>query len=212
MRYTDNRKDIPVITISLIVINTVIFLIETASGGTEDTNIAVKFGALYTPYVVEKNEWWRLLTAEFVHFGTSHLLSNMISLYFLGQIIEPYYCKVHFLLLYLLSGIGGNVLALFLDLKKTEPPVSAGASGAIFGCMAVFIVFALDPMLRGRFPLKRVLAGIVFALLPGFAVQGIGISAHIGGFLTGLILAFALKPGRRIKKDDKHKIVKFKTK
>lgn len=164
--------------------------------------MALRFGAYYLPYVIEKGEWWRLFTSMFLHFGISHIVNNMISLYVLGNIVEAYYGKIRFLILYLVAGVGGNLMTLFVDLHSSgvEYGLEAGASGAIFGVMAAFVFFAVNPLTRKAFPFKRVIAGIFFALLPGFTSSGISLTAHIGGFITGLVLSFILNPYKQRKR------------
>ena len=134
----------PWVTYGLAGINILIFFIETVLGGSEDVRTALRFGALYVPYVVQRGQWYRLFTAMFVHFGIQHIASNMISLIAMGSIVEKMLGHVRFALLYLLSGIGGDLLALFLELHKGESnSISAGASGAICGLLSVFIVAAI---------------------------------------------------------------------
>ncbi|MBP3718864.1 MAG: rhomboid family intramembrane serine protease, partial [Eubacterium sp.] len=76
----ESRRYIPYMTISLIVINVLIFLIETVAGGSESTEVALKFGAQYAPYVIGEGEWYRTFTSMFVHFGIEHIFGNMIAL------------------------------------------------------------------------------------------------------------------------------------
>ncbi|MGN0240485.1 MAG: rhomboid family intramembrane serine protease [Candidatus Weimeria sp.] len=193
---TNSKKFTPIVTIVLIVINVLVFFAETIAGGSTSSIVALKFGALYTPYVIERGEWWRLFTSMFIHFGLSHIASNMLSLYVIGNTVEAYYGRVRFLILYLLSGLGGGLFTILLELNNTGFALTAGASGAIFGIMSAFVVFAVNPVTRRIFPIRRVIAGIFFALLPGFMNSGISISAHIGGFITGLIIAFITDPHR----------------
>lgn len=184
------------VTILLIVINVIIYFAEEMSGGSTNNQVALTYGASFTPFILE-GQWWRLFTAMFVHFGISHIFNNMISLYILGRIVEEYYGHFRFLILYLVSGLGGNVLTVLLELHSGNYALSAGASGAIFGIMSAFVLFAIKPETRKYFPLKNVLAGIFFSIMPGFFNSGISISAHIGGFITGIILAFLLDPYKR---------------
>ncbi|MDD5955489.1 MAG: rhomboid family intramembrane serine protease [Lachnospiraceae bacterium] len=184
----------PVITVALIVINVLVLLAETLAGGSENSMVSLRFGALYVPYVVEKNEWWRLFTSMFIHFGLTHIASNMVSLYMVGRIVEAYYGKIRFLVIYLAAGLGGGLLTLVTELQSRDFSLTAGASGAIFGIMSAFVVFAVNPVTRRAFPIRRVIAGIFFALLPGFYTTGISVTAHIGGFIVGLILSFLLDP------------------
>jgi rhomboid protease GluP len=89
-------------TYILIGINILIFAAETMAGGTENREIALKFGAQYTPYV-KKGQWYRMFTSMFLHFGFIHLICNMYSLYNLGPALEQFFGIPLFLLLYLNS-------------------------------------------------------------------------------------------------------------
>lgn len=152
--------------------------------------MAVRFGALYTPFVLRYGEYYRLLTAMFLHFGIDHLGSNMISLFVLGSYVESYFGRIRFLFIYFIAGLCGNVLTLFMDfLSGAEPALSAGASGAICGLLGVFIVFAMTPGIRRYFPMKRVLFGIIFSLAPGLGNEEISLRAHIGGLIGGFLTA-----------------------
>ena len=181
------------VTIVLIVINIIVYFAEEMSGGSTRNNVALTFGAAFTPLIL-RGQWWRLFTSMFVHFGISHIANNMLSLFILGRIVEQYYGHFRFLVLYLVSGLGGNILTVLLELHSGDFNLSAGASGAIFGIMSAFVLFAIRPETRRFFPLKNVLAGVFFSIMPGFFNSGISISAHIGGFITGIILAFLLDP------------------
>lgn len=180
------------ITVLLITINIIIYLAEEMCGGSTVNSIALTFGASFTPLIMQ-GQWWRLFTSMFVHFGISHIANNMLSLFILGRIVEQYYGHLRFLILYLLSGLGGNVLTMILELGSGKYALSAGASGAIFGIMAAFVIFAIKPETRRIFPLKNVLAGIFFSILPGFISSGISLSAHIGGFVTGFVMVLLME-------------------
>ncbi len=198
---TKRQFQIPWITVLLIGINLIIYGLEMLQGGSENNRVAIRFGAQYLPLVM-KGEFWRVFTAMFLHFGWNHLASNMISLLVIGQIVELYFGRIRFLLLYLISGIGGNLLSLFMDMGSADPGISAGASGAIFGIMASFVIFALDSHMRKAFPLPRVLLGLLLSLAPGFYSTGIDLYAHLGGFFVGLVVAFLLKltlPRRQVR-------------
>ncbi len=105
------------VTYILILINGIMFVIETAAGGSENTSVAYRFGAMYAPAVV-LGQWWRLFTAMFLHFGLAHIASNMLSLYLLGRPCETVLGHVRMLILYLVSGVAGNVLTLIADLYE----------------------------------------------------------------------------------------------
>ncbi|MGN1023161.1 MAG: rhomboid family intramembrane serine protease [Lachnospiraceae bacterium] len=183
------QKRIPVVTYILIGINAVVFFLETLMGGSENLQVALSFGALYTPLVTEYGQWWRLFTAMFLHFGIQHLGSNMISLWAIGPYAETFFGKARYLLLYLVSGICGNLLTVAVELHTGSYALSAGASGAICGLLSVFLIFALMPQTRRAFPLPRVLAAIALVLLPGLTDQSISMTAHLGGLIGGFLLS-----------------------
>ena len=199
---TNNKgRYIPYVTYALAGVNVLIFLIETIFGGSENIEVALRFGAMYLPRVLEKGEFYRLFCAMFLHFGFEHILMNMVALIAMGTIAEEYLGRVNFIILYLTAGIGGNVLSFAYDLLTGRYAVSAGASGAISGVLAVFVFLAIDERTRKMFPLTRVLAGIVFVMLPGFRTEGIDVMAHLGGFVTGLVTAlimFAIKRSGKV--------------
>lgn len=93
-------------------------------------------GAAYTPAIMQ-GEYYRIFTSMFLHFGPQHLGNNMLVLFVLGGRLERTVGKLKYLLIYLLGGMGGNLLCLFLELDSADFAVSAGASGAVFavdGC------------------------------------------------------------------------------
>ena len=134
-----------IMTITLIGINILVFIVLTMIGRTEDGYFMLQHGAMYEPYIIENQEYYRLFTSLFLHFGISHLLNNMVLLWALGSIFEKEAGKIRFLLCYFISGIGGNLLSLYWNTMHDRQIVSAGASGAIFGLMGglLWIVFAV---------------------------------------------------------------------
>ena len=180
----------PIFTYILIAVNVFVFFLETMQGGSENAELALKFGAQYTPYIAEKGEWYRMFTSTFVHFGIEHLLGNMIALLALGNHVEFFFGRVRFLVIYFISGICGSLLTLVYEMHTLEFAVSAGASGAISGLIGTMIVFAIDPALKREFPLRRVIVGIVLVLIP--MKSNVNIMAHLGGVIGGAITAYTL--------------------
>jgi membrane associated rhomboid family serine protease/regulator of sirC expression with transglutaminase-like and TPR domain len=151
------------------------------------------WGANYGPLTLG-GEWWRLVTANFVHIGLLHLALNMQCLWSLGRLAERMFGNGAFLALYLLSGLGGSVASLW----RNPTIVSAGASGAIFGVAGGIVVF----LYRGKLSLPRqvvnrnltsILVFVGYNLLYGFSNSGIDNAAHLGGFVTGLVLGALLR-------------------
>ena len=139
---------------------------------------------------VSHGEWWRLLTAAFLHYGPVHLALNMFSLYFAGSILEQVIGRWRYLLLYLVSGIAGSAGALF----HTPGSPTAGASGAIFGVLGGLLVLER----RGNIATGgQVLGLIVLNLIFTFAVPGVSVGGHVGGLIAGALLMLAFVQFRR---------------
>lgn len=157
------------------------------------THTLVQAGALYAP-LVREGQVWRMLTAMFIHLNPLHILMNMIALLQVGPLLERYFGRARFVLLYVVAGLGGS--ALSLAWHWTAPIVAAGASGAISGLiLAGAVVSHLIGTAQARSIRNSMLvwAGIVLA----YGASGnIDNSAHLGGMIAGAALAWLL--GRRL--------------
>jgi membrane associated rhomboid family serine protease len=144
------------------------------------------------PAAVAEGEWWRLVTAGFLHIGPLHIAFNMYALWVLGRDLEIVLGRGRFLALYLVSLLGGSTaVVLFADPEQYV----AGASGAVFGLMSgLFLV-----LLRLRRPYGQVVAIIVLNLVITQVVPGISMAGHVGGLVVGGLAAAALvfAPPRR---------------
>ena len=178
-----------IVTMSIIAINIILYIITAImSKNIFDINAYVllymggNYGAL-----VSHGQVWRLLTCAFLHGSLIHILCNMYALYALGPQVEILFGRVKYIIIYLLSAIGGSLLSY----KFSPSSLSIGASGAIFGLFGAMVVFVLK--YKDRIP-KRVLNNlfgvIILNLLIGFNLQGIDNFAHIGGLLVGALVAF----------------------
>jgi membrane associated rhomboid family serine protease len=182
------------VTTALIAINVVMYLIEvaTGSGGLshEANGSFVEHTILFGPLVAE-GEWYRLLTAGFLHASIIHIGFNMLLLFFLGRLLEPSLGSVRFAFLYFAALLAGSFGALLLD--PNTP--SLGASGAIFGLAGATFVIArgrgLDE-LAGQIGLL-----IVINLVYGFVVTDVSVGAHLGGLVAGVICGLAIVAGER---------------
>ena len=176
-------------TTGLIVINIGVFMIFTLLGKSDDVLFMRQYGAMYEPYVTEGHEYYRLFTSMFLHFGIEHLLNNMVMLGALGFNLEPEIEKVRFLLVYIISGIGGNICSLLLNVSLGNVVVSAGASGAVFGLMGALLCAVIRKKGRiGRLNKKGMLILAVFSIYVGLSEQGVDNAAHIGGLVCGFVL------------------------
>jgi rhomboid protease GluP len=184
------------VTTALLAINLLVFaLMLVAGAGLWHTSNGVQlaWGANFGP-ATQDGQWWRLFTAMFIHFGVVHMALNMWALWDVGRLVERLYGRWRFTLLYLASGVLGNLLSLVV---QGNMAVSGGASGAIFslyGALLVFLWRERRQVERGEF---RWLFGasVVFTLVTlglGLVVPGIDNAAHIGGLLSGALLSVLL--------------------
>lgn len=146
---------------------------------------------------VQRGEWWRLLSATFLHGGLMHVAMNMIGLVSAGVAVERIYGHRLFLLIYFGSGLLGSALSLHFSAQSS---VSVGASGAVFGITGALLVAVFQhrenlPKAFGKQTISSLGVFIVYALMQGFAKQGIDNAAHIGGLIGGGLLA-AILPER----------------
>jgi membrane associated rhomboid family serine protease len=139
--------------------------------------------ALFGP-LVGQGDWWRLLTAAFLHANVIHIASNMFALWVLGGPVEQYLGRARFLALYLVSGLAGSAGALV----ASPTAVTVGASGAIFGIMGALLI--LEWQATGSFG-GNAASLIALNLIISFAIPGISIGGHIGGLIGGILVTLA---------------------
>ena len=108
----------------------------------------LEHGAMFGPLVLDGHEYYRLLTAVFMHFGINHIVNNMLVLFVLGDNLERALGKIKYLLFYLLCGVGANAVSMLFDMGQQTHAVSVGASGAIFGVIGGLLYAVL--VNRGR--------------------------------------------------------------
>ncbi len=180
-------------TIIIVLINAGVFLWLSFRGMTEDAVFILDHGGVYLPYIEQYGEYYRLLTGLFLHFGFSHLCNNMVMLLFTGWNLEPEVGKIKYLLIYFIGGLAGNLLTLADEMRTGDYAVSAGASGAIFSVLGALLYIAVRNHGHiGRVSGKGIGLMVICSLYIGFTSTGIGNYAHIGGFVTGFILAVLL--------------------
>ena len=188
------------VNIGLIGLNLLYFFFLSTQGRTEyDMDMMLRFGACYEPLVVYEHQYWRLLSSCFMHFGMAHLANNMVVLLALGTMAEQELGHVRYLLLYLLCGIGGNLLSVAFGMYTGSFSISAGASGAIFGVEGMLLYMAL---IRGGsfsgMTAQRLMLSIALSVYLGATGGGVDVAAHVGGLISGLLLcAVFYHPQRR---------------
>ncbi|WP_214480258.1 rhomboid family intramembrane serine protease [Bacillus sp. SM2101] len=159
------------------------FLLE-FSGGSQSSQVLMKFGAKYNPSILA-GEWWRFFTPIFLHIGFLHLLMNTVALFYLGSAVEKIFGSTRFFIIYMFAGFSGTLLSFALSSS-----LSAGASGAIFGCFGALLFFGvIHPNLFFRTMGMNILIVIGINLLFGFSIPSIDNAGHIGGLIGGFLAA-----------------------
>jgi membrane associated rhomboid family serine protease len=174
------------ITRALIAINIVVYLLTVATGGgiNSDAGTIFQHGVLDGPDIAN-GDYWRLLSAAFMHFGPIHLGMNMLVLWFVGRPLEERMGRGRFLLLYLVAGLAGSAGALL----ATPCAATAGASGAIFGLFGAALVLER----QGVFVYGGSIIGlIVLNFIFTFSLSGISVGGHVGGFVGGVLAMLGL--------------------
>jgi membrane associated rhomboid family serine protease len=154
-------------------------------------------GGLMATDLVDRHQWWRLLTCCFVHLGFFHLAVNMFALYSVGPILERLWGSVRFFLLYLVSGVCGSSVMVLTNLLAHEGGGGAGASGALWGIMGSFgaWLFFNRRVLESSFLshcTRQLVINLVLNLGITFGISGISKSAHLGGLAAGMLAAWPL--------------------
>ena len=193
------RQPQAVCTTGLIVINVLVFFLLSLRGDTESGYFMLQYGAMYEPLVTDGHEYYRLITSLFLHFGIQHLLNNMVMLGALGYQLENEIGRIKFLLIYFISGIGGNLCSMYWNVSHGEQIISAGASGAIFGLMgALLYIVAVNRGRLGRLSGRGMLIMVALSLYFGLTSSGVDNSAHIGGLIWGILITVLLYRRKRM--------------
>ncbi len=167
-----------------------------------DPNVLAKYGGLITLNNMNENyfELYRILTSVFLHAGIIHLLCNMYSLYIIGPQLESFFGKVKYTIIFIGSGIIGNLLSMaFLQ----DNMVAVGASGAIFGLLGALLYFGYHYRVYLSGVIKsQIVPLIILNLIIGFMISSINNLAHIGGLVGGVLLSMAVGVKYKSNKSD----------
>lgn len=177
----------------LLAIIGVYFAATELAGGSTETAVMLRAGTNFRP-LIESGEWWRLVTANFLHFGWMHLAVNAYSLYAVGPMLEKLYGTSKYVAIYVFAGIAGAVASMVI-----RGGHSAGASGALFGLLGAMLVIGLrhQSAIPAHFRKEMrtiALVTLVINLVMGFTVPAIDNYAHLGGLVGGFLLALLLGP------------------
>lgn len=171
------------LTYGLIMLNIILWLLMELNGGSTNINTLLLFGANDRFLILERNQYWRLISSTLLHIGISHLLYNNLALYLFGTRVERYFGKIKFLAIYFITGIIGSIASIFFS-----DVISAGASGAIYGILGALLVLAymtnkeIDG-LNSYIILIMIMSGIGM----GWVMPSIDNAAHLAGLFTGIL-------------------------
>ena len=198
-------KKTPVMTYIFMIICFVLYLfsaLKSANIIDLKPNVLYEYGALVNFDMMNKNylELYRLVTSVFLHGGLLHLLCNMYSLYVIGPQLESFFGKVKYTIIFIVSGIIGNLLSMaFLQ----DTYVSVGASGAIFGLLGALLYFGYHYRVYLSGVIKsQIIPLIILNLVIGFVATSINNLAHIGGLIGGVLVSMAVGVKYKSSKSD----------
>jgi rhomboid protease GluP len=170
-----------------------IFVLDLLSPHTQGFGEFMLAGALISSKVLT-GQWWRLITYGFVHFNWLHILFNSYALFQAGVFVEYVYGSLRYAIIYLVALVCGGIAAYISTLGTND--ITAGASGAIMGVFGAMAVLAIKlPPLRRELAQAAIIP-IILTLGYGFLNPGISNAGHIGGVISGAIVAGLLKPAR----------------
>lgn len=184
------------VTYGLVALNVFVWMLTVAFGSGVFQGSAEQLVAWggNTASEVQQGEWWRLVTATFLHSGILHVTMNMAGLYAMGQMVERIYGHRLFALIYLGAGLLGSAASLHFSAQKV---VSVGASGAVFGVAGALLIAVSHhrkqlPLMFGKQMVSGIGFFILYSLVQGLLTPGIDNAAHAGGLLAGMALALIL--------------------
>ncbi len=177
----------------LIAINALLFvLVELERRVTGESILFVK-GGLYPPAVLIGGEWYRVVTACFLHVDITHLTNNLVMLGAVGRYVERHLGTVRYTVLYFIAGVCGNLVSLYFSVRMGDSTFSVGASGAVFGTVGALLAIALRNGGRVEgLKMKGILIMIALMLFAGFTASGINNAAHVGGLVGGFLMGLLL--------------------
>lgn len=184
------REELGLVTIIIIVINILAYLLTGYLSNNifdADINVLIRLGAKYNP-LITGGEYYRLITAGFLHGGIIHLVLNMVALYSIGPVVEKYFGKLKYIIIYAFSLILSSYASYLLSKS-----VSIGASGAIFGLLGSLLIIGLTDRKRNYLGfVKNILNVIIINLIIGFTIPNIDNYGHLGGLLGGALITYVI--------------------
>lgn len=179
------KRKLPWITILLVAMNIIVFIMCTFTG-----DLLYNIGDFSVKNLIDDGEWYRILSSMFLHADVQHLVSNMLVLFYIGNVVEKQLGHLPYIIVYLLSGFAGDLFSAAHELFSGYYFSSVGASGAVFGIEGALLMLAL--LHKGKVTdvtAGRIVFAIAFSLYCGFTSSYVNNMAHVGGVLMGFVAA-----------------------
>lgn len=190
---TQRNRSLAPLTKAVMITTVAGYLYQIYRGATEDAVMMVGVGAMFSPFI-EQGEWWRFITAQFLHWGMAHLALNMLGLWFLGPRVEASYGSIRFLLGYLISGAGGMAIAWAVATFGPAPRVTIllGASASVLGLVGMRLalarrIYAESGSIAAKAEVSAMAQILVLQMIFDWMVPQVSSVAHLGGALVGWI-------------------------
>jgi len=187
------KEKFPICSLVLVIINVVIYMIMYDIISVEQCyNVVEKLGLIWSR-VIENGEYYRLVTCMFIHSDIGHVFNNMLTLFFVGKLLEQVMSKAQYMIIYMGSGLAGGLISMGYHMYIQEKILSIGASGAVFGLIGAMICIAV--VYREKFmqiSRQQIVIFLILSVYAGISEQNIDNAAHVGGFIGGVILTAIL--------------------
>lgn len=184
------------ITLAIILICVAIFvIINFVDHSDEKSALAIKYGAFYLPKIEYKQEYWRFLTANFVHVDLAHIFMNCYALYYLGgTFFEPFLGKLEYIYLVIVSGVFSYLVTYFVSKRdrRYQNTVTLGASGIVYGFFGAIVTLGI--VFNGVYLLilKNFMAVIAINVVFTLVDRNVSKTGHLGGFVGGVLAMLVL--------------------
>ncbi len=185
--------DYMTVTNIIILINVFVFFITVFGGNLESGTYLRKCGGMYVPDILFRGEVYRLFTSMFIHSGFMHLVSNMFSLYCIGDLLEPVVGKVRYLIIYMGGGFFASLVSFLYHMEFRYHVVSAGASGCVFAILGAWVILLVFRSANANAStMGYLIIVVILCVLPGFTEDNVDNAAHIGGLIAGAVIAYIM--------------------
>lgn len=176
------------INYGIVFINIVLFFLCMVMG-----DALYQKGMMYPKDIVEHGKWYQIITCMFLHADVNHLFGNMILLFLLGDIAEKHLGHIKYFIIYMASGIAGNLLSIFYSYAQMDFVHSLGASGAVYGMVGAFLWILLCHKGKvGDITISKYIIVFTYSLYLGFTSTDVNNVAHVGGLIAGFLLGILL--------------------